>query len=371
MSVAIEAPQPTLTDDVSEPTPATNPKRTPKKKTLVGKLSRSALMLIRRVHLYSGIFMFPWVLLYGFTGWFFNHPGYFTGDEVRTFSLAAAEDEAAAPLPTAAETAEAIVAELNLESFLVGGPEIALSSTRRPQFTGHLSFSVNTPNSTHAVTVNPVTGAGEVRTTYVTADVADEPVAEKLNPLASLRGAPIPNNVLDQVRDQIPDALQGLGLSQGEAFAGRRAPSLEFAVVADGVPCLVSYNLGNGGITSHRQDDLPSLETKSFLQRLHLARTYAPQVNTRWVWAVLVDAMFVSMVFWGISGLFMWWQVKRTRWLGGGVLVASVVFAVLLGMRMHEELARSGRGNRGGGGRAATNIPADPTNLNSFAYQQP
>ncbi|HVJ88034.1 MAG TPA: hypothetical protein VM452_20385, partial [Caulifigura sp.] len=33
------------------------------------------MRVVRRVHLYSGLFLFPWVMLYGVTALLFNHPG--------------------------------------------------------------------------------------------------------------------------------------------------------------------------------------------------------------------------------------------------------------------------------------------------------
>ena len=72
-----------------------------------------------------------------------------------------------------------------------------------------------------------------------------------------------------------------------------------------------------------------------------------PQAGPRWVWAVVVDAMFVSMVFWGVSGLFMWWQIKRTRVVGAALLTLAVLFSVYLAVEMHAEFALAGgRGGR-------------------------
>jgi len=46
--------------------------------------------------------------------------------------------------------------------------------------------------------------------------------------------------------------------------------------------------------------------------------------------------MAVIMLFWGCSGLLMWWQIKATRWLGLAVLVLSVVAALWVGLAMHQ-----------------------------------
>ncbi|MCC9658311.1 PepSY domain-containing protein [Rhodopirellula halodulae] len=380
MSATIESPESqsetTLNSGLADKpaqTTSTKPKRKPKKKTWYGKLGRSSLMLVRRTHLYSGIFMFPFVLLYGFTGWFFNHPRLFTGDEVRSFAAADLSDGSLRDLPTPDALAASVVEEMNLESFLIGGPNIELSDARSPRFTGFLSYTVNTESASHQVTVNPHTGDGEIRTTHVVKEdeaADDEP---KLNPLAGIFQASVPGGPLDVAKNSVPKVLDELGLESGEAFTGRRSPSLEFAAIADGVPCIVTWNMGNGGITSIREDSRPQMETKSFLQRLHLARHYSPGWDVRWVWALIVDVMFVSMVFWGVSGLMMWWQVKRTRMLGAGVLIASFVFTAMLAMNMHDSMTTgAGRGGRGGGGGGgnrgasiATAAPSDALTMKS------
>jgi len=339
---------PSVVGGTAEPSQP-SPNRKPKQKTVAGKVGRSSLMLIRRVHLYSGIFMFPWVLLYGFTGWFFNHPRMFTGDQVVSFSAADFDSDALSKLPTADQAAQDVVEEMNFESFMAGGPEIELTDDQAARYTGFLTYSVQTDQAEHQVSVNPLTGDGEVRTTYIEqgAEAAEE---EKPDPLAAVPAVDLESNALTDVQSEVPKILASLGLPAGEASSGRRSANLQFSAIADGVPCIVTYSLAGGRITSVRQDDRPQMETKSFLQRLHLARTYSPGFDTRWVWALLVDAMFVSMVFWGVSGLMMWWQVKRTRLIGGGVLVASVVFAALMAINMHDSLTASpGRGGHGHG----------------------
>src|SRR6056297_3934615 len=62
--------------------------------------------------------------------------------------------------------------------------------------------------------------------------------------------ADIPVNPLQQVREALPAVLDELSLSSGEAFTGRRTPGVVFSVVADGVPCLVTYDLGSGSVSS-------------------------------------------------------------------------------------------------------------------------
>ncbi|QDU76029.1 hypothetical protein Pan97_30740 [Bremerella volcania] len=332
-------------------------KPAPKRKNFAEKAWNESLKLIRRIHLYSGIFMLPWVLLYGFTGWFFNHPGYFTGDQVTSFSAADVAGGQLAVLPQADAMASQIVEELNIESFLVDGPEIKLTDSRAPEFSGFLKFTVVAEDASHDVEIDPVSGNGTVRTTFFRDEDKSDPDLPPANPLQDIRGVQIPENALAKAQDATPQVLSDLGLSSGTANTGRRSANLTFSAEVDGTPCIVTCNLGNGSITALREDAKAEIETKSFLQRLHLARMYTPHWNVRWFWALMVDAMFLSMVFWGISGILMWWQIKRSRLWGGGFLVASVICAVLLMVGMHDNLSTSSRG-RGAGGPGGGARPA-------------
>lgn len=58
------------------------------------------------------------------------------------------------------------------------------------------------------------------------------------------------------------------------------------------------------------------LETSGFLNRFHRRRGYQPPYAADLAMAVSVDAVIVAMVFWALSGLWMWWEMRATRWWG-------------------------------------------------------
>lgn len=331
------------------------PKPTVKRKSNASKSWNTTMKLVRRVHLYSGLFMFPWVLLYGVTGMFFNHPRWFTGDNVQSFVAAEVSKNELAQLPAPDSLAEKIVASLNQQLKETQGPEVVLTDLRTPHYSGDLTYTVNTEEVSHTVSINPVTGDGEIRTTKAVPE-ADQPV-ETPNPLQGIRRVEIESNPLLVAKNAVPAVLENLDLPSGEANTGRRAASLTFSAEVDGEPVAIVYNLGNGFIaTTHEDAELP-MNSKSFLQRLHLSRGFSPHWNLKTLWGLMVDMMFLSMVFWGISGLFMWWQIKRTRLLGGGFIIASLAITAFFIIGMHDSLTvagnRRGGGNRGPGAAAA------------------
>jgi hypothetical protein len=71
--------------------------------------------------------------------------------------------------------------------------------------------------------------------------------------------------------------------------------------------------------------------TNTFLERFHRRRGYATEYRLDTVWALSVDLAIAAMVFWVLSGLWMWWEMKVTRGLGTWALCAGIgLFALYL-----------------------------------------
>jgi len=71
--------------------------------------------------------------------------------------------------------------------------------------------------------------------------------------------------------------------------------------------------------------------TNAMLERFHRRRGYATGYGFDSSWAVSVDLVIVAMLFWVLSGLWMWWEMKATRILGAVfVLVGMGMFALYL-----------------------------------------
>jgi len=66
----------------------------------------------------------------------------------------------------------------------------------------------------------------------------------------------------------------------------------------------------------------------AWLERFHRRRGYATGYGLDTVWAVSVDLTIVALVFWAVSGLWMWWEMKSTRpWGAAGLLGGVAIFA--------------------------------------------
>jgi hypothetical protein len=56
--------------------------------------------------------------------------------------------------------------------------------------------------------------------------------------------------------------------------------------------------------------------TNVMLERFHRRRGYATGYALDTTWAVTVDLVIAAMIFWALSGLWMWWEMKATRITG-------------------------------------------------------
>ena len=95
------------------------------------------LKIVRRVHMYAGLLLLPWLLFFGISGLSFNHPN--VGEDVRGQRLGPAELEqmtGLTPWP-AAKVAQAVVAQLNQAAPGAPGPRTT-APPRRPGSHGSL-----------------------------------------------------------------------------------------------------------------------------------------------------------------------------------------------------------------------------------------
>jgi len=85
-------------------------------------------------------------------------------------------------------------------------------------------------------------------------------------------------------------------------------------------PRRLTYSPADRTLVIERQ----SHRTTALLERFHRRRGYATGYGLDTAWAVSVDVVIVGMVFWVLSGLWMWWEMKVTRGYGAGALVGGL-----------------------------------------------
>jgi len=70
-------------------------------------------------------------------------------------------------------------------------------------------------------------------------------------------------------------------------------------------------------------------DTRAYLERMHRRRGYQYDWPLEDVWAFSVDLFIGAVVFWVLSGAWMWWELRTTRrWgllaLAGGIVLFSL-----------------------------------------------
>lgn len=89
-------------------------------------------------------------------------------------------------------------------------------------------------------------------------------------------------------------------------------------------------------VTYFRTEHRVLIEKQTFtapvlVNRAHFRRGYEqPYVGAK-IWGAIVDLAVVGMVFWVLSGLLLWWEIKPARWWGAVCVLAGFgIFSVLL-----------------------------------------
>ncbi len=292
---------------------------------------------VRRIHLYSGLLLLPWVFLYGVTGFLFNHPSYFQSSDVRFFSPAelrgTALDQLSAPEALAAGLVEKINAGQDLKYTLVEDSASYARGSMRVTFTDQAG-------KPQAWTIDPVDHSGNVRELSARAprdkDKEKAPFDQK--------DLKLENPLKEQLAAAAPDVLKQFGYTSVSALKPEVGP-LTFRLTDGKTTWQASYSEAQGTLSGERviEGDTPTMSFRQFLLRMHLTHVYPSEFNIRWVYCVVVDVMSLTMLFWGVSGVIMWLQLKRTRVLGALVLLVALISVAVLGPLMYEAIVNTGR----------------------------
>ena len=280
---------------------------------------RRFLLLVRRVHLYAGLFLLPWVYLYGVTGAMFNHQQLFPE---ATFTPVSADHPAFSRIqdfPSPEELARQVAAELQSAT---GANEITLADAHHAAFTNSMQFEARHQDGRHLITIDSVSMSAVVAV-YPPQRESPEDLLPDIN---SIRLSPNPHDLaLSCAREILSDAPA----VRPEQVKPLGWTKLNFIAYVDGVPARITYVLKDGHVDVERYDADDGFSLRQYFLGLHTSHGHPPHWNTRSLWSLVIDLMAIAMVTWGTSGVLMWWQIKRTRLLGGLVIAASLTVATL------------------------------------------
>ena len=295
-------------------------------------LGKRILQIIRRLHLYAGLFMIPWIALYAFTGFLFNHGLWLPEHPSTSFGPEVTRGTPLEELTDPATLADEVTAALRDRARRDGRPaNLRLVEPERATFEGdNIGAAKSVAGDTEHDFLFYRSGGGVVR--------CRRDSNTRSSPFDCEEGVFGRQPPSQRITEALPMISDRLGLPTGQTSV-EFLPELLFFAEADGTKWCFRYDPKTGRVHGKPADAPPDKTPLRFLKELHFTAGYPSQNGTsRWFWAVAVDATVLSMFFWALSGLFMWWQIKAVRLTGIVTLLASATLATALTLGMHRLL---------------------------------
>lgn len=288
-----------------------------------------ALRLLRRVHLYLGLLLWPFLLLFGITGLSFNHPTVGRGLDVK--KLSPAEVAAASNFKPwdAEQVAAEVVAGLN-----TAGGKYRLSQQSAARFAGFPLFAAPTEHGKQVLIVSLSDGSATITE-------RPDPVAETPTPFADAEVKLPARDLAALARSLAPLlAAQHVGTTGPLKPHPKVHPQLAFRLLdASGGEWNALYDFGTGRLSGKPSAERRSGSFVELLEAIHTQHHYPPHPSaTRW-WALFADLTAFTLIVWSLTGLVMWWQLRRLRLVGAVVIAVAIAASATVMVATGAELS--------------------------------
>ena len=287
-----------------------------------------SLRVIRRVHLYLGLLLMPWVLLFAITALSFNHPGMWRDLQGSTLSPERVRELVGFQPWDPNVIAERVAAGMGAGPSDEAPPQEGGGYALVPDsasFHGWALFARSSAEGQRVVILALDRGEAFLSTRPSTSESSKPPF------FGGRVSLPEHNTeALAKVLDPIHADVSGADAPPLRPHPKIR-PELRFQVRDDqGDTWNVIYDLGTGLLDGRPIQEVSSAPTIELLEALHTQHHYPPSFAASTIWALFADLTAVTLLFWCLSGLLMWWQMKKLRWVGASMLVLAVVVAALV-----------------------------------------
>lgn len=341
----------------------TQPSEKPKRRSR--KRFNKFMKLMRRIHMYLGLLLVPWVIMFGMSGFLFNHVSTFWGGSLETVATL---DSSTVQSSTSFEAfepeviAQSIVEQINTET----GETFTLKSS---WLTGHLRLSGKSGKKNLNLAVNLSDGSTKVTTSNRSTPEQDKPIFDK-------QKINLPETDTTALVEELKPLLAEQGVTiDGELKPPARGANAEIRFVVtdnNGRDWRASYNLVKGTLTGVADDSDTGYTFYSAITRLHKTHVYPDTVGAKWLWTLIGDTMAISMVVWGITGLIMWWQIQPTRVLGMiAIFIASIVAIFIFSGTLADYTHNPVQTRRGFGPPPAQQAKPTPNQPNATRQEAP
>jgi hypothetical protein len=291
----------------------TSPVGTPARQARRGRVMR----FVRRLHMYLGLLVFPWILFFGISGILFNHPH--VGRDIASRRVSAEQLSAWTGFrgwspEVVAQSSLQRINQQDLGSYTLEGDS--------PAFHGFTLFASPRPDgSKHSLILNIEKGWGGVA---------------RFGPSGASHGVPLDGLALPDLPFSVAALeTQMQGVSKALAAEGmgplkahpKVHPELRFSVRdAQGRKLLVACDLATGTLRARPADRASALPFVELLAQLHTQHHFPMHFGPTFFWALFADLTGLTLVLWALTGLLMWWQMKPSRVIG------SIAVALALGL---------------------------------------
>lgn len=291
------------------------------------------------MHLYSGLCLLPWAILYGVTAFLFNHPTFFADQPMLRFGASPFQETAwENPLPPA-KIAERVVTALNTRF----QTQMELDPKVEPKYGSDFAFGkIEESNQTIQFLLHHSGSGGTVRWTPKRKEGVPpafppqyqvqppSPAPHQASPsLDSWEPLRVDESIDAQITSSLPQILKRLGIESKETPVLTSVPDLRMAITDGTQSWNVLYNSLKGTLVTAPPKASP-ISNRQWLLRFHTMHGYPDAMNAKWLWALIADAMAISLLAWGLTGLVMWWQLRSTRRIGFVVLGLSFLGAACM-----------------------------------------
>jgi hypothetical protein len=288
--------------------------------------------------MFAGLFMLPWVLVYGVSALVFNHNSWFypkarqnaSAPQVRAVDelpQAAWQSGPLAEVGPAAALAASVLKEMN-QSLTNASAAWRLPDDGEARFTRTLVMESANGGTNLEVQINFGEQSGTLTRRISGAKPAEAQGAAKTRHFAPPAAEIFTGDWSKELAQQL-STTEAASSQEGKPFRIKNAPELVFSAETEGKRWNIRCNLVNGEVTAREAGPDAGFvaRTSGFITRLHKARGYPnnSEFTIRWWWALVVDATAFLMLLWGLSGLAMWWQMKGQRKWGAITLAACGV----------------------------------------------
>ena len=231
-------------------------------------LRRRVMHVVRRGHMYLGLFLLPWAILYGVTGFLFNHPTAFSDQPTASFGRSELVGTPMENPPPPAEVAEQVVSALKARA---NPPvEYRLVQPEKAKYTREFAFATVKADDCEVSVLIDVTGKGGTvrsrnlpagplaaieKAPFATADgLKNGATKGEKGAVRSARTRQLDSPLHERVKAAIPVILERTGFPSGEVTV-TSVPDVSFHMADAEKTWVVTFNAMTGTVNGKPADE--------------------------------------------------------------------------------------------------------------------